>query len=151
VLRYAQEELPPPLEQRHQSRSRRPRGGAAQESHDFTDQRLRAITLECCAVATSELRVAAEPQATATAPPTPCARPSCRCPAGSVPSRSLALNIDTPHGEHSSKLFLAHHLLGEMPETRDDVVTALHLSLKPVFVPCTFLAGPNLAALPISK
>jgi hypothetical protein len=104
---------------------------------------------------TEPLRVSAarraEDRPPAAAPPTPCARPSCRCPAGSVPSRSLALNIDTPHGEHSSKLFLAHHLLGEMPETRDDAVAALHLSLKPVFVPCTFLAGPNLAALPISK
>jgi hypothetical protein len=36
-----------------------------------------------------------------------------------------------------------------MPVPRDDLVAALHLSLKPAFVLCTFLAGSNLAALPI--
>jgi hypothetical protein len=34
-------------------------------------------------------------------------------------------------------------------ETRDDAVAALLLFLKPAFVPCMFLAGSNLAALPI--
>jgi hypothetical protein len=35
-----------------------------------------------------------------------------------------------------------------MPVPRNDAVAALLLFLKPAFVPCTFLAGSNLAALP---
>jgi hypothetical protein len=60
------------------------------------------------------------------------------------------LNTDTPHGEHSSKFFLAHHLLGEMPETRDIIVATLLLFLKPAFVPCSTPADPGLDALPIA-
>jgi hypothetical protein len=46
-------------------------------------------------------------------------------------------------------LLRAHNLLDVLTETRDDVVAALLLFQKPAFVPCTFLAGSNLAALPI--
>jgi hypothetical protein len=60
------------------------------------------------------------------------------------------LNTNTPHGEHSSKLFLSHHLLGEMPETRDVAIATLLLFLKPAFVPCSTLAGPGLDALPVA-
>jgi hypothetical protein len=42
-----------------------------------------------------------------------------------------------------------HNLLDVLTETRDDVVAALPLFLKSAFVPCMFLAGSNLAALPI--
>jgi hypothetical protein len=91
---------------------------------------------------------------------------SATMPAGaSVPSRQVrhstrhhdrfapypALTTDEPMVSSQPNLFLAPQLLGELPEPRDVVIVALHLSLKPVFVPCMFLAGPNLASLPISK
>jgi hypothetical protein len=73
---------------------------------------------------------------------------SCRSCALRRPSLDLrrALMVST-----QLKPFLAPQLLGEMPEPRDVAVAALHLSLKPAFVPCTFLARSNLAALPISQ
>jgi hypothetical protein len=60
------------------------------------------------------------------------------------------LNTDTPHVEHSSKVFLAHHLLSEMPETRDVTIATLLLFLKTAFVPCSTPAGPGLNALPVA-
>jgi hypothetical protein len=47
-------------------------------------------------------------------------------------------------------LLLAHHLLGEMPETRDVVITLL-LFLKPALVPCSSPAGHNPSAWPITQ
>jgi hypothetical protein len=52
---------------------------------------------------------------------------------------------------HVAALLHAHNLLDVLTETRDDAVTALLLFLRPAFVPCTFLAGSNIAALPSSS
>jgi hypothetical protein len=75
----------------------------------------------------------------------------CRYHSGAPPQPQAQLSVER---KCSSRLAIAallhaHNLLDVLTETRDDAVAALLLFLKPAFVPCTFLAGSNLAALPI--